>query len=116
MIGLVLNLAFLHSTASANSTEQQFAARVKTEIAKLGTGRDARVKVKLKDKTKAAGYVSEISEDSFTFVNEKNDSVTKIQYQQVKQEKGNNLSKGATIAITIGVLVAIGILFGILWN
>jgi hypothetical protein len=36
---------------------------VKEGIHKLGTGLDARIEVKLRDKTKLKGYVSEAGED-----------------------------------------------------
>ena len=49
----------------------RFAEKVKAGIGKLGTGTDARIEVKLRDKTKLKGYVSESVEDSFVIVDEK---------------------------------------------
>src|SRR4051812_24318295 len=54
---LVLNLAF-GATAFAGTDgekEAKFAEKVKADVAKLGTGKDARVEVKLKDGTKLKG-------------------------------------------------------------
>ena len=39
--------------------------KVRTQIAKLGTGKDALVRVELRDKTKLEGYLSEVGADTF---------------------------------------------------
>ena len=114
LIGLLLNLSFLHTTVLGETKEEKLTAKVKVAVAKLGIGNESRVKVKLRDKTKINGYVSEIADDSFTVVNEKTNSPTKVSYSQVKQVKGNNLSTGVKIAIGIGVILAIGIVFALL--
>ena len=87
--------------------EAEFAQKVKSEMAKLGTGPDARVEVKLRDKTKLKGHLSEVGNESFAVVDDKSGSVTTITYTQVKQVKGNNLSTGAKIAIGVGVFLAV---------
>ncbi|MGI8469820.1 MAG: hypothetical protein ACR2N3_15375 [Pyrinomonadaceae bacterium] len=48
---LLVNLAVTPSVFANNNPEKdaRFAAKVKTEIAKLGVGTDAKVEVKLKD-------------------------------------------------------------------
>lgn len=100
----------------ANSKEEkaaELAARVKADIAKLGTGPDARIFVKLRDKTKVAGFVSQIGEDSFVITDLKNGATTTVPYPAVTQAKGKNLSTGATIAIAVGI--AVGVFFLILW-
>ncbi len=89
LIGLILNLAF-YSTARANPNlekEAKFALKVKTAITKLGVGRDARIEVKLRDKTKVKGYVDEARENSFVVVDEKTNTSTEIPYSQAKQVK-----------------------------
>jgi hypothetical protein len=64
LVGLLLNLTF-YSTATANTEQDaKFAEQVKANIAKLGTGKDAKVEIKLKDGTKLKGYVSEVKESS----------------------------------------------------
>jgi hypothetical protein len=49
-------------------------------------------------------------------VDENTRSVTKIQYQQVRQVKGNNLSTDAAIAIAIGVAAVLGIIIALTWK
>lgn len=95
--------------ASGNSEENvNFAKKVKMEIAKLGVGTDARIKVKLKDGTKLKGYVSEIKENSFTIIETKNGNAASVLYSQAKQVKGNNLS--SEVIIGIGVVAFLVIL------
>jgi hypothetical protein len=83
--------------------EAEQAAKVKAGIAKLGVGEDARVTVKLRDKTKLTGYVSRIGDDSFAVTDLKTGATAEVAYPAVAQVKGNNLSTGATIAIAVGV-------------
>ena len=87
--------------------EVEFAGKVKAGVAKLSTGPEARVKLKLRDKTKLEGYISEAGEDAFVVINAKNDEATTVAYPQVKTVKGNNLTKGEWI--TIGVLAGVGV-------
>lgn len=114
LIGTILNLGFFHTTGFAESKAEKHAAKVKAGIVRLGTGVESRVEVKLRDKTKVKGYVSEITEDSFTVVNEETNSRSTILYSQTKQVKGNNLSTGVKVAIAFGVFVAIAVVFALL--
>lgn len=111
---LILNLSLGASVFANMKTENEtkFAEAVKANIAKLGVGKDAQVKVKLKDGTKLKGYVSQINENSFVVINEKTGVSTEVTYQNVKQVKGNNLSKGVKIAIIVGVIFIITVLIG----
>ena len=53
------------SAKSASEKQVRFTEKVKAGIFKLGTGPQARVEVKLRDKTKLSGYISEANETSF---------------------------------------------------
>jgi len=85
--------------------EIRFAEKVKEGISKLGSGAEARIEVKLRDKRKLKGYVSEAGEDSFVVVDVKTGATSIVPYSQVKQVKGNNLSTAAKIAIGVGVIL-----------
>jgi hypothetical protein len=107
LVGLLLT-TLGPSPASAETKEEKesrFAQRVKEGIAKLGTGQEARVEIKLKDKRKLKGYIGQINAETFSVVDETG-TVTEVPYPQVKQVKGNNLSEGVKIAIFVGVLIA----------
>ncbi len=113
LIILVINLTFGATAFAGTKADKEaiFAAKVKNEIAKLGTGTDARVEVKLRDKTKLKGYISQINENSFLIVADNTNTPTEVPYQQTKQVKGNNLSTGAKIAIGIGVAIFFVVLY-----
>ena len=118
MLKKVLSLALAGSLMAASSAqpvsaatltkaekEAQFVEKVKAGITQLGTGTEARVEVKLRDKTKLKGYISEASAEQFTVVDAKTGVATIVAYPHVKQVKGNNLSRGAEIAIFVAVRV-----------
>ncbi|HEV2863548.1 MAG TPA: hypothetical protein VGX48_21225 [Pyrinomonadaceae bacterium] len=105
LVLLVLNLAGAHAAFAKTEAEKQArqAEKVKAGVMKLGTGEAARVKVKLRDKTKLEGYVGAAGEETFTVVNAKTGVASSVAYPQVKSVQGNNLSTGAKIAIGVGV-------------
>ncbi len=114
---LVLNLAF-GATAFGSTSNEEKAARdaekVKANIVKLGTGKDARIEVKLKDGGKLKGYVSQINENSFVVMDEKMAVATEVAYPSANQVKGNNLSTGVKIAIGVGIAIAVILIIGFL--
>ena len=113
---LIINLT-LGSSAFAGTKEEKdvkFAERVKTSIAKLGTGKDARIEVKLKDGTKLKGYVSEITNNHFSVIDSTTGTTTAVDYGNAKQVKGNNLSTKAKIAIAVGITIGAVIILTII--
>jgi len=94
----------------ANSNSEKDASllqKVKTGIVKLGVGQSSRVSLTLKDKTKVAGYISEIGDDSFVVANLESGGRTTVTYPEVVQVKGNNLT--TRTKVIIGVAIAAGI-------
>ena len=64
----VINLSLCASAFASTTNEEKaakLAEKVHANIVKLGTGKDALVEVKLLDKTKLKGYVSEIQRKKF---------------------------------------------------
>jgi hypothetical protein len=110
LIVLMLNVLGVNSAYAAGSKENKearFAERVKESVGKIGTGTQARIEVKLRNKTKLKGYVSHISENSFTVFDEKNGASSEVPYSSAKQVKGNNLSTGVKIVIGVGIVLAV---------
>lgn len=107
LVVFLLNVAGVRFAyaGSKEVKEPRFAEKVKEGVGKLGTGAEARVEVKLRDKTKLRGYVSEAGKESFVIVDEKTGATSAVTYSQVKQVRGNNLSTGAKIAIGVGVIL-----------
>jgi hypothetical protein len=96
--------------SSRAEKEARFAGKVKLGVEKVGSGRDTRVEVKLRDKTRLKGYVSEIGENNFVVTDVKTGASNSVAYADVKQIKGNNMSTGAKIGIGIGIGVGLTIL------
>ena len=115
LVVLLVNVAGMASAYAATKEEKEarFAEKVKTNVQKIGTGEAARVKIKLRDKTKVAGYISAADDEGFTVKDSKTGASTTIAYAQVKSVQGHNLSTGAKIAIGVGIAAAI--IFIILW-
>ena len=95
--------------ATKGEKEAKRTEKVRTQLAKLGTGADARIKLELRDKTKLAGFVSEACADTFA-VTDRAGKTTTVEYSQVSKAQGHNLSTGAKIAIGIGIGAAVTVL------
>lgn len=95
---------------SISDKEAARVAKVKASILKLGTGSDAKIKVKLRDDTKLSGYVVQANADSFVMADSKTGTSTEIPYPNVTQARGKNLSTGAIVAISAGVAVGVTLL------
>ncbi|HEX8131429.1 MAG TPA: hypothetical protein VF527_20180 [Pyrinomonadaceae bacterium] len=97
---LLLSLVcYAPASVQARQKEGKFAGQVKTAVAKLGTGADARVEIKLRDKTKLKGYICSADESGFFIVDERTGVARQIPYPQVRQMKGNNLSTGEKLLL-----------------
>jgi hypothetical protein len=117
LAALLIHLLVGAQSASASTDTQKqarLAEKIKVGILKLGIGKEARVAVKLRDKTKLVGYVSEVREDRFAITDISTGATTMVTYPDVAQVKGHNLSTGAKIAI-IGLAIAAGVLAFFLW-
>jgi hypothetical protein len=110
LAALLLQAAAVPAFAKSSAEkEAKRAEKVRTQLAKLGTGKDARIKLELRDKTKLEGFVSEAGADTFA-VTDRAGKTTTVGYSQVKKAQGNNLSTGAKIAIGIGIGAALTVL------
>lgn len=112
-----LFLSFIGVPSVAAKTKEEkaaeFAAKVRREIVKLGTGKDAQISVKLRDKTKLSGYVSRVEEQSFFVTDTKTGAETEVAYPNVTKATGANMPTGAKIAIGIGI--GVGLVF-LIWG
>jgi hypothetical protein len=99
------NSLLIHDVALANQADAN-AEKVKAAVAKRGTGPKAKVTVKLKDKTKLKGYISNASGDSFTLSDTKSGQVRTFAYSDVLQVKKQG---GMSLAAKIGIGVGVGV-------
>jgi hypothetical protein len=110
LAGSLLLSLFTGPSVLAKTKEEKdaaLAAKVKAGVAKLGMGKDAAISVKLRNKTKLKGYVSQIEEEAFVISDAKTGAETRVAYGDVAQAKGKNLSTGAIIAISAGIAVGV---------
>jgi hypothetical protein len=84
------------------------AEKVKTSVAKRGTGPKAKVNVKLKDNTKLKGYITQAGSDSFTVADSNTGQTRTLAYADVAEvRKPGGLSLAAKIGIGVGVAVGV---------
>ena len=83
---------------SAKKIEQ-----LKAKLAKLGTGKQARVEVTTTNGSKVKGFVSQVNENSVVVTNESSGATTEIQFSDVNKLAGRNMSTGTKIAIGFGI-------------
>lgn len=115
LAALLLQTGAVPAFAKSNAEkEARRAEKVRTQLAKLGTGSDARIKLELRDKTKLEGFVSEAGADTFA-VTDRAGKTTTVEYSQVSKAKGHNLSTGAKIGIGIGIGVGVTLLIVFLY-
>jgi hypothetical protein len=112
-IGLVVllfhagNSLFIHDIVRASQSDPA-AEKVKADVAKRGTGPKAKVTVKLKDKTRLKGYISNSSGDSFTLSDSKTGQTRTLAYTDVAEvKKQGGLPLGVKIGIGVGAGVGV---------
>ena len=66
-------------------------------VAKLGTGTDALVALRLQDKSIVSGYVTKTQPESFTVVDTSTGEERAVMYAQVSQLEGVNVSTGVRV-------------------
>lgn len=106
LLAAICGSSFVVSAAVPNDDEKQ-AEKTRAEIRKLGTGPDALIELELRDKTKVKGYVSEANDNDFVVVDPNTKTSTTVAYPQVRKAKGNNLSGGVKIALTLAVVAVV---------
>lgn len=93
LIGLILNATFYVSTAEGSTKaadsakEAKMIGKLKSELNKIGVGKESKIEVKLNDGTKISGYLAEINQDDFV-VTQRDDKSKKVRYDRVRKVKG----------------------------
>lgn len=102
-----------HETRKEKAKRAMLAAEVKAGVASIGTGKSARVRVRLNDKTEYHGYIVETANDHFVVADARTGATAPIAYQEVKGIKGNNLSTGTKVGIGVAIAAALAVVIGI---
>jgi sRNA-binding regulator protein Hfq len=106
LMALLLNAAGAMQLSIAAQTNQDTSRveKVKGDVAKRGTGKKARVKVKLQNGSKLKGYITQAGADSFTLTDSKTKQDTTLAYRDVTQVKKQG---GLSIVTMVGIGAAI---------
>ena len=114
--------------ASAQTTKEDAkrAARAREALAPYGTGKDARVAVRLRDKSELKGYISEKDDRSFVVTNPETGASARVLYTEVeKLEINADVLKGAlhrgtrpkalakSLALGFCAVVALGVILAL---
>jgi len=104
----IMNLGtFAFSGPVHGNKDVEAIEKTKSQIAKLGTGPDAKVEVKLKDGSKVKGYIGKANSDRFVVIDAKSGISTPVTYPQVQRAKGHNTKLGIIIAIGVVAVILI---------
>ncbi len=79
---------------------------IKKSILKRGTGEKQRISVKMLNGTKMKGYINQAGEDSFTLTDSNTSQSTVLAYRDIAKVGSSGLSKGAKIALGVGIASA----------
>jgi hypothetical protein len=80
--------------------------RLKQDLARLGTGPDARIELRTHDSKRIKGYVTALDDAGFVVTDASNTQVH-VPYGDVTKVKGHNLATGWKIGIGAGIVFAI---------
>jgi hypothetical protein len=102
------------SIAAQTNQDISRVEKIKGDVAKRGTGKKARVKVKLQNGSKLKGYITQAGDDSFTLTDSKTKQDTTLAYRDVTQvKKQGGLSALTMVGIGVGITAAtLAILYG----
>ncbi|MFN2453370.1 MAG: hypothetical protein ABR577_04040 [Pyrinomonadaceae bacterium] len=101
--------AFGFRSARAQTGKDTDAEKVRANGRKMNIGRDARVEVRMRDKTKLKGYLSATGQETFTVTDAKTGATRTLAYADVMQlrKPGGGLSTRALVIIGVAVVAAV---------
>ena len=109
LAGLLTVITSVPASAQLQAEREPLQAeKVKVKVTRIGTGKKARVEVKLRDNTKLKGYVGEIAQEHFTVIDSKHGTVTKVPYVEVQQIK--NTDRSALFALIAAPAIVGGLM------
>ena len=118
-ISVLVISAVLHSSLAAQtlSSPTQDVPTMQ-QVLRVAQERDKAVTVtlsrKVDNKAKLTGKVSDISDTTFTLISQRTGNPMTLAYEDVRQVKQKGMSKGAKIAVGVGIGAAIFVALGII--
>jgi hypothetical protein len=114
LVGLVLHGSIAAQTLSSPTQDVTKMQQVLRSVQEQGKAITVTLSRKIDNKTKLTGKVSEVSDTSFTLTNQRTGNPMTLAYEDVQQVKHKGMSKGAKIAVGVGIGAAIFVAVGIL--
>ena len=92
--------------AQTSSSSAQPIEQIKSKVARLGVGANAKATVRMKDGRKLKGYIAESRETEFVLRDRKTDAPTIITYAdvaKVESNRGHSTARNIALGVGIGV-------------
>ena len=114
LAGILLSVAFGFQPVHAQTgKDDQLAAKARADISKSGTGKDARVEVRMRDDSRLKGYISEAGQDTFTITDAKTGASRTVAYADVSQVRKQGGGLSTRTWIILGAVAAAVVVVGI---
>ena len=101
------------SAQAQTGKDDLLVAKARADVSKRGTGRDARVEIKLRDNSKVKGYISEAGQYSFTVTDSKTGASKTMSYADVAQVKKQSGGLSTRTWVILGAVAAAVVVVGI---
>jgi hypothetical protein len=95
LVGMLLVTAFgFQHVRAQGANDQQAAEKIRAKVQKIGVGGNAKVEVKLRDRTQLRGYINNADQDSFTVFDKMTGASKTVAYAETSSVKkaGGGLS------------------------
>jgi hypothetical protein len=114
VLSLLFSLVCYPSVRASSDPDEdaKAAAKAKSAPAKPGAGPDSEVDIKLLDKTKLKGYLSQLSDDQFMATEGRSGAVTRIADPQFQKGTGRNHLTGDTVLAIVILAVLLAVIGG----
>jgi hypothetical protein len=114
VISVVLHSSLAAQTLSSPAQDVPMMQQVLRAAQERGEAVTVTLSRKVDNKTKLTGKVSDVSDSSFTLTTQRTGNPMTLAYNDVRQVKKGGMSKGAKIAVGVGIGAAIFVTLGII--
>ncbi|HEY0005950.1 MAG TPA: hypothetical protein VGB17_14305 [Pyrinomonadaceae bacterium] len=104
----------LQTAYAQTGQPDQLVLKARETVLKQGLGRDARVEVRLRDRTKLKGYISASGDDSFTLTDSKTGTSQTLAYTNVEGVKKQGGGLSTRTWVIIGAAAAAAVIVGMI--
>jgi hypothetical protein len=110
---LLLTTLSLQKAPAQSSQSSSLGQQTRADVRKFGIGKEAKVEVKLQDKSKLKGFISAVEDDSFTITNAKTGETRTFAYAEVTQVRKQSSGLSSKTWLIIAGAAAAAIIAGV---